>query len=82
MYVTSLQLGNRCSNLAQYCPDLTNIYIPPPNKSYYSADGIPWAIAIGFTNWKGRALARTGPLFVYLNFNLNPSKQNSCLFSR
>ena len=75
----SLQIGTRASNFAQYCPDVTNVYIPPANKGYYSADGIPWAIAIGFTHWKGRPTRLSGSLFEYYDFSVHPLESN-CMF--
>ena len=61
MVLLALYFGMRTSSLAEYCPDVEDLRMPPKSRpQLWCADGLPTLMIVGFRNWKSRPPGQTG----------------------
>jgi len=81
MRLVGVYIGARAgSQLAEYCPYVEDILIPPKESTLYYGDGLPHYIVMGVRRWKGRPTHLQGEVcWLKVIRNPNPKYQRYCV---
>lgn len=81
MFLMSTMHGLRSSSLAEYCPLVDDILIPPQSATHlWTADGLPTFFLIGYRRWKGRPENLSGDKDIaWLKVCRNFANSDACL---
>jgi hypothetical protein len=80
MFLLSTSHGLRPSSLAEYCPWIDDILLPPLSCTHlWLPNGMPTFILIGYRRWKGRKEAESGVKHIsYLKVYQNTKNSDLC----